>query len=199
MSSSVVSRLCDAMYKLIQKKPFADISIKELILEAKVNRSSYNYHFSDPEEVVDALFADFVEKFGEQLSSNYPSDGNFTHRFVMYSVLDFLKSQEQFIRVMHKAGFDGKTNAAFRTALINYLEGMKVMCQTEEGETYELQDGKVKDLRNRLHVQYILAYINFWISRDYSITSEEMESLLDAVDQSKIDSLRYYNVLNSEQ
>ena len=198
MNAGVVDRLCAAMYKLLQKKKFNRISIKELILEAKVNRSSYNYHFSDPGEVIDVMINTFRSDFEKSLMENYPTDADYPHRYTMFSILAYLKEKESFIRVMDKAGFGEKINMSIRNALLDYLNSIEVMCLSENGELYELTDDHLKDLRNRLHVHYMIGYINYWISKDFGVTSDEMMELLDEVEKVNKDISRYFRLMESK-
>lgn len=197
MVTGVVDRLCAAMYKLLQKKKFNSISIKELIIDAKVNRSSYNYHFSDPEDIIDLMIDNFKKGFERNLIDNYPTDASYPHRYTMFNTLAYLKKNEAFIRVMDKSGFGEKVNMAIRNALVDYINSIEVMCLDENGNLYELSDDRLKDLRTRLHVHYMIGYINFWISRDFSISSDEMAALLDKVEKCNDDIKRYYRLLES--
>lgn len=53
--------IIDALYTLAKRKDFEDISISDITEEAKINRSTFYYHFLDKYDLIDAIQKEIIK------------------------------------------------------------------------------------------------------------------------------------------
>ena len=94
--SDVEERLARALLQLLQEKPFADITIKELVLTAQVSRSSFYRHYSGLLDVLDLCGAYVMEEFGRELTRT----SGFTNYDVAVAYFTFWQKQQAFFRCL---------------------------------------------------------------------------------------------------
>ena len=63
--SSIRSKkeITDAMIKLMQQHPFSDITVKQIVLEAKLERKTFYNNFSSKDDVLDVLINSAIHDY----------------------------------------------------------------------------------------------------------------------------------------
>lgn len=67
-SSPTQKRICNILLELLQNNSLREISVKQIIGEAKINRSSFYYYFNNIDEVFINICESFVREFFDEAS-----------------------------------------------------------------------------------------------------------------------------------
>ena len=67
-TSEVERRLADTLTELITQKPYAEITIKELVLTAQVSRSSFYRHYTCIDDLLLACMSRELKGLAEELA-----------------------------------------------------------------------------------------------------------------------------------
>lgn len=62
--------IIEGLFRLLEKKPFADISIREITQRSGVSRSTYYRHFSCKEDIVRCFFRLLFQEYMEEYEKN---------------------------------------------------------------------------------------------------------------------------------
>ena len=62
MANITKHALSDAFERLLAHKPFAKITVKDIVEEAQVNRQTFYYHFKDIYDLIEWIFSDEAER-----------------------------------------------------------------------------------------------------------------------------------------
>lgn len=88
-------RVFDALVRLLQDRPFAQITMAQLAAEAGVGRSALYNHFKDKDAVVLAFATDETERYLEHLTEQLAQAGTPTERLRAY-VLHHVAAESTF-------------------------------------------------------------------------------------------------------
>lgn len=75
---SAERKIRDALVTLLNEKPFHKITVTDITLEAKINRSTYYYHYYEIEEVLDKVIQIAVEDLFDIMLVTLKSHHTFT-------------------------------------------------------------------------------------------------------------------------
>ena len=100
-------KLCQAFLTLLETRKLKDITVKELIAEAGVNRSTYNYHFYSMEEVLDAVMTDFTGglRSSFSLSNSYGHASKIKGFEVENAIIEYFETNKKTITTLYNAGY----------------------------------------------------------------------------------------------
>lgn len=82
--AAIRGRVFDALVRLLQDRPFAQITMAQLAAEADVGRSALYNHFKDKDAVVLAFATDETERYLDQLTEQLTRAGTPTERLRAY-------------------------------------------------------------------------------------------------------------------
>lgn len=108
--------IIDALLKLMEKKEFSKINIKELCAGAMVSRQTFYSLFDSKEEVIglhlDTLFDTYTRRFVQ-------TKNNFTVRQLCDSTITYLIENKKLIQIMVKSDLDYLVKAKMESYLSN--------------------------------------------------------------------------------
>ena len=125
-------KMQEALIRLVDRKDFEFISVKEICVEAGVNRSTFYLHYDNPNdlltETMEEVYKDFLARFeeaGKGISSPDLESAGQAELFLMTPqyldpYLDFVKENRKLFKIMnHKSGLVGteKTYARWFTEI----------------------------------------------------------------------------------
>ena len=90
-----------ALTSLMEKKPFSDITVTEIVKTAGIARASYYRNFSSKEEVLIKITDDIMDTYREKLK--LLNDDFFSYDSVLL-IFRYFKSYKKFILAVYKAG-----------------------------------------------------------------------------------------------
>lgn len=113
---STEERIKNAMLRLLQRKSYNDIFVKEICLEAGINRSSFYAHFVD----INDLMFKMESEFSSQLAKIFQTAEKFTQE-TFESMFECLKTNQEFYRAYFKTNepswFEKDTFLSFKKPL----------------------------------------------------------------------------------
>ena len=98
----VKKSITDALFRLLEKERFSDISISEIVANAGVARSSYYRNYSSKESIVETYLDDSFAKFREV--SPYDISDYLSYDHILHTYTAFLREKRQ-ILILCKRGF----------------------------------------------------------------------------------------------
>lgn len=92
------------MINLLQQKPYNEIKISDIVKEAKINRSSYYYHFYDKYDVIKLIINDICDDILSDVSNSEIVDLEYEREQRINELIRF-KNKYAEIQILCDAGF----------------------------------------------------------------------------------------------
>lgn len=181
MNKGASEKLCRAMLFLLQKEKLEDITVKQLVAEAGVSRSSYNYNYGSLTQVVDAVISDFTDGFLEVMDKVYRTSepDEWSEESLYTGMFNYVYENRDTLRVLKNAGFLETMEARMIRSLENYFGRWTYRYAAMDGTTGVLEDGMVYNLKNLENASRIVADFTFWMRNDYILPAEFMTNITD--------------------
>lgn len=93
-----------ALFKLLQKKPYTEISIAEITRKAKVSRTSFYRNYDQKDEVI----AQFLFNQYHNFIADIDQHNLRTFKQQLTAYLEFFKDNPQLMKLLLDAGFEGE-------------------------------------------------------------------------------------------
>lgn len=93
-----------ALFNLLEKKPYADISIAEITRKADVSRTSFYRNYVQKDEVIAQFLANQYNQFITDI--NQHNLRTFKEQLTAY--LEFFKQNPELMKLLLNAGFEGE-------------------------------------------------------------------------------------------
>lgn len=71
MSKSAKKIIRDALVTLLETQSFDKVTVTDIVTEAKINRSTYYYHYYEIEEILEEIKSECINELAESLKSAY--------------------------------------------------------------------------------------------------------------------------------
>ena len=158
-NSFVKNRITEAMIHLLERKPLADISISEIILQAQVSRNSFYRNYTDKEDIIRSHLRAMYQSWKD----SYERSGKNNNRDLYCSLFANLLENSSFYLLLR----DRNLFSLFQ-------------------EIFLEQNAPAESLDN--FAAYIVSFITYgtygwieeWMKRGMKETPEEMATLLAA-------------------
>ncbi len=169
-------KLCRALLLLLETKKLKEITVKELVAVAGVNRSTYNYHFYAMEDVLDAAMAEFSAGLRNSftLSSSYGHTSKIKGFEVENAIIAYLESRKRDISTLYNAGYGLVFMDRIERDLENIFRSYSMLFISDMGEKEELSEGLAYELRIKEFCYSIIADLQFWMEYKAIISLEEV-------------------------
>lgn len=93
-----------ALFELLQKKPYAAISIAEITRKANVSRTSFYRNYEQKDEVIAQFLSNQYQKFIADIDQHNLK----TFKEQLTTYLEFFKDNPQLMKLFLDAGFEGE-------------------------------------------------------------------------------------------
>ena len=100
-NKKVKLKIARALIKLMDEKPFSDISVTEIVETAQVARASYYRNFNSKEEVLIKITDDIMEEYNQK-AIQYSNDPLCYESILL--IFRYFKTYKKFILSVYKAG-----------------------------------------------------------------------------------------------
>lgn len=173
-------RICGAMLNLMQTKSVDSITVKELIAEAGVSRSSYNYNFYTMQDVIDRIISGITDGVVDVMDRAYRSDLQPSGINVsLYSdVFQYIYSQREKLRLLDNAGYRDRIRNRLFDSLIDFFGKWSYVYEDADGKEELLSDGMVYILKNTENASRLVADFTFCAQYDYSLPSDFFDDII---------------------
>ena len=175
-SRTAIDDLKKALIKLLNEKPYEEISITELCEEAGVNRGSFYYHFVDKD--------DMISKFKEQITSDmhdHFAQTNLDYKEMITSHLTYLSNNMPLIHAAYKAG---------AIDLQEIIEEVIKDIFTMEHHQFDLEEvfNLPEEYAMKTYVSAMTIILTDWIENKGDKSVEEMYELINNLERSSLES-----------
>ncbi len=162
--------LCDAMFSLLEKQSFDDISVVNICDKAMVHRATFYKHFKDKYDFIEFVTKEKLHDFYEESKKHADfSDKEKLYSAMIDSVLTFIVDNSQMLRIAA-----GSSNSNFFDSLqkIIYEELTDFLISSQKnGETYRAPI----DIYAKFLTGGFISIVRWWLANDTSYTREDME------------------------
>lgn len=86
--------ITDALLSLMQKHPYSEISVKQIVLEAKLERKTFYNNYSSKDDVLDSIINKSLNEYTEALTSS--SDGP------LEVIFEFCDRNRSLLELLHR-------------------------------------------------------------------------------------------------
>ena len=159
--------ITEALIKLMKTHPYSEITVKQIVLEAKLERKTFYNNFSSKDDVLDSIISSAIYEYVQALSTS--PDGPLT---VIFS---FCEKNRKMLKLLHKNN-------------LLYLLLLKLNAVIPElNESLELKDNPFKALIGSLEPDYLIAFnigaiwnvIFKWVERGMKDSPEHIKETLE--------------------
>ena len=91
------------LFSLLQKKPYAEISIAEITRKANVSRTSFYRNYENKDSVMKKFLANQYQKFTDDITEHKLK--SLSEQLVVY--LTFFQKNPEIMKTLLEAGFEG--------------------------------------------------------------------------------------------
>jgi AcrR family transcriptional regulator len=159
--------ITEALISLMQDIPFSDITVKQIVLEAKLERKTFYNNFSSKDDVLDSIINSAIYEYVQALTKS--SDGPLS---VIFS---FCEKNRDLLQLLHKNN-------------MLYLLLLKLNAVIPElNNTIDLSDNPFAALIGELEPDYLIAFnigaiwnvIFKWVDRGMTDSPEYIKATLE--------------------
>lgn len=101
--------IVEALFDLMEKNPFSDITVSDIVSSAKVARASFYRNFASKEAVIDELINEFHKKIINDSSS--PAGRTETREEFIQRIevsLNYVLQKRKYLLALHRNGFSSR-------------------------------------------------------------------------------------------
>lgn len=138
--SSIRSKkeITDAMIRLMQQHLFSEITVKQIVLEAKLERKTFYNNFSSKDDVLDSVINSAIYEYVQVLTTS--ADGPLS------VIFNFCDKNRELLQLLHKNN-------------LLYLLLLKLNVVIPElNSSLDLKDNPFKKLIGELEPEYLIAF-----------------------------------------
>ena len=167
-----------AILKLLETKPFQDITIHDIAEEAMINRATFYSHYTDKYDLLDRLIVDRLSKFRNNLyEAKHVKDGTlYPERFILAisTAFQIVESEAYFYRVM----LGNQTTSNIKTRFVE----MASEAFTSQFDVFFGKDESKWTMPKELFLPFIVSGISgtifWWIENNQPYSPEQMANYL---------------------
>lgn len=167
--------ITEVLLRLMAQYPYAEITVKHILLEAGISRKTFYRNFSSKDDVLDAYIEAILQSYVETLAENE----NYSFINMLDTIFDLCEEYKEFLLILREHGL-----------LYLLLVKLNAIILTEH---YKIAQCHLADQRNHLVDQLLSEYIvSFNIGGVWNIIVRWLENgMKDSVDDIK-KSIVYY-------
>lgn len=174
--------LVEAMFSLLEKKRFDDISVRELCDQAMVHKATFYKHFEDKYH----FFEFCIETELEKLVPSLEGDINSLNRkeyfmSIINKVLDFLDANRKMVKLTIEA-----TNSNTLTDAIHKAISAEIYGKLTESERAGISYRVPVKMLGEYYAGALIALAKWWIMSSTKISKEEVAGYVDILVEDSI-------------
>ena len=169
-------KICNALLAILERKNLDDISVKELIAEAGVNRSTYNYHFYSIQNVFESVLDDFNEgliNYFESLSQEVETN-KMLELNVAQKCFQYLLDNKKTVLIIDKAGYGQALISRFEKSMESFFHGYEMTFDNDKGEEFTVSNGLLYELTIKEYCFTVGADLQLWMEYNFLLPIDEI-------------------------
>lgn len=185
MNAKATDKICNALIELLKTKPLEDITVKDLVAKAKVNRSTYNYHYYAIDDVLDEVFNRIRKTITSKIYNKPIEPGDRKHHFVIKYTFEALLEHKEEVRILIASGYEDRLINMIVQETIASCKRHKVAYKDSEGHLRSLNNGPVYDMYIEEICYAMIPRIKFYLSYDFDLPISQAIALFKEVTETK--------------
>lgn len=177
MKSGGRKKICDALMALAENKSVTEVPISALIAEAGVNRSTFYYHFTGTEAVLDYMMRDFCTQYfatmvipGGQTANELGGE----HQMELErTVCAYIAESGHYVQFFLKEPNYKTFCRIFRECHLEYCKKHHIVQTFPDGHAETLRHGVFYDYYVHMNCLQLFAVLECWAERNFSEQEEE--------------------------
>lgn len=167
-----------ALLKLLETKPFQEITINNIAEEAMINRATFYSHYTDKYDLLDSLIIEKLSRFRNNLyEAKHVKDGTlYPERFIfaISTAFQIVESEAYFYRVM----LGNQTTSNIKTRFVE----MASETFTSQFDEFFGKDEFNRTMPKELFIPFVVSGISgtifWWIENNQPYSPEQMANYL---------------------
>jgi len=168
--------LVDAMFSLIDKKGFDDISVSEICERAMVHRATFYKHFEDKYRFFEFCIERKLDELFPSLTDEKLLGTKEYFMGIVEKVLDFLDANRKVVRQIFNA-----TNSNTITDAIQNAVRLEIGKKLSESEAAGVKYRLPVHILGEYYTGALIALAKWWILSGTKLTKEEMAGYIDVL------------------
>ncbi len=169
--------LCDAMFSLLEKKSFDDISVVEICDKAMVHRATFYKHFEDKYHFMEYVMKEKIREFYENNNSHdLYNDPKSFFRNLVSNVIDFIYANKKMLKISVLPSNNGSFIDSVHKIVSEEIQGL-----LEDFEKHGIDLKVPADVGAQYFAGGILSLIKWWIISDSNTPKEQVIEYFDTL------------------
>lgn len=190
MKNSGKQRICDALIELAENQPVIKVPISALIQKAGVNRSTFYYHFTGTEAVLDYMMRDFCTRYFETLiipSGQTAQNLNSDHQMALEeNVCSYIAESGHYVHFFLKEPNYRTFCRIFRECHRDYCAKHRIVQTFPDGHSETLRRGVFYDYYIHMSGLQLFAVLEIWAERNFSEKEEDFIHIFNMLHTTRI-------------
>jgi AcrR family transcriptional regulator len=185
-------KIADALVALLKHESIDDVTVKQLVKESGVNRSTFYYHFNGIDEVFEFLMEQFVEAFRESFDWENPDDFNFDESDTpLTRIARFVLDNCDVFHWLMASPLSYEFTQRLIDVMADIFKHHVIWWwRTADGDVIRLNHQQLA--YHATFMSYsIMAFLAEWRDRSYEETPEELSDLYVACSSNVVDHVEY--------
>lgn len=169
--------LCDAMFSLLEKKSFDDISVVEICDKAMVHRATFYKHFEDKYHFMEYVMKEKIREFYENNNSHdlYDNPKKFFGNLVS-NIIDFIYMNKKMLKI----SVSPSSNGSFIDS-VHKIVSEEICGLLQDVEKHGVELKVPAEVGAQFFSGGILSLIKWWIISDSDTPKEQVITYFDAL------------------
>lgn len=190
MSEMTKRLLADSIKKILSKKAFKKITVKEIVSECNLTRQTFYYHFQDIYDLLDWMFSDIIKGLLEDSSNNSRKQN---YRNILIYILN---NSNFFISILNNVGYEYFRNAIYPPIYeFNKSYILKISLDSQK-RVAEKKIDFLANLQTLSLISFLMNWINISMKQDLNQIDNITEMLGVSLDLPILSILNGYEAMN---
>ncbi len=169
--------LCDAMFSLLEKKSFDDISVVEICDKAMVHRATFYKHFEDKYHFMEYVMKEKIREFYENNNSHdLYNEPRLFFRNLVSNVIDFIYANKKMLKI----SVSPSNNGSFIDS-VHKIVSEEILGLLEDFEKHGVELKVPAVVGAQYFAGGILSLIKWWILSDSDTPKEQVINYFDTL------------------
>lgn len=177
-------RISDALCKLGESRPIEKVTVREIIAEAEINRSTFYYHFESVQDAMEWMISDFLEEY-LQLLFDIPKEKNdvlVENYFLLEqekNVCELIQRKKNCLALFFNRYNQADFRERFWQAFQKHARAYDLITVDPKGDTHIVKRGIAYDYCLRINFAIWFELLSCWHDRDFHETAEDFIKIFD--------------------
>ncbi|MFB6466984.1 TetR/AcrR family transcriptional regulator [Cytobacillus sp. Hz8] len=169
--------LKDALLTLLQEKEFKDISIKDIVAQADLNRGTFYKHFPYKEDLLKEIIEDVIIDLIQSYRDPYINKDTFQVEELTSSSIKIFEHVAKH-SIFYKIIFQSNVIPGFQNRMVHELKTLAI----EDMTVFNTNPNINRELQTSYYTHALLGMVTEWVQGDFKYTPQYMaEQLIEII------------------